>query len=75
MKIPKNAGSQEILKKNNTKNYINFDQFFCGLENWYLFYPGQKEVEYIPDLNIVFMQQHYQEDQGKPLSKIDLCLC
>ena len=74
IKIPKNAGSQEILEKSIEK-HSNHDQFFCGVEDWSLLYPDQKKVEYIPGTNIPFTLQQYKEDLGKPFSKIDLYLC
>ena len=52
IKIPKNAGSQEILKKSIEK-HPNHDQFFCGVEDWFLLYPDQKKVEYIPGTNVL----------------------
>ena len=74
IKIPKNAGSQEILKKSIEK-HSNHDQFFCGVEDWSLLHPDQKKVEYIPGTNVPFTLQQYKEDLGKPFSKIDLYLC
>ena len=74
IKIPKNAGSQEILKKSIEK-HSNHDQFFCGVEDWSLLYPDQKKVEYIPGTNVPFTLQQYKEGLGKPFSKIDLYLC
>ena len=77
IKIPKNAGSQEILKKSIEK-HPNHDQFFCGVEDWSLLYPDQKKVEYIHSrvqINVPFTLQQYKEDLGKPFSKIDLYLC
>ena len=57
------------------RNHADHDQFVCGSDDYVLYYPDQKIVQFIPGSNKEFTVELYKEEIGKPYSKIDLFLC
>ena len=51
------------------------DQYFCGLEDYFLLYPDQKIVDTVPGTTEKFTVERYKQELAKPYSKIVLFLC
>ena len=70
----KSFGTTEVAHAA-VRKYADYDQFFCGSDDYVLCYPDQKIVQFIPGSNKKFTAELYKEEIGKPYSKIDLFLC
>ena len=57
------------------RKHADHDQFFCGSDDYVLWYSDKKIVQFIPGSNKEFTVELYKEEIGKPYSKIDLFLC
>ena len=70
----KSFGPTEVAHAAVRKN-ADHDQFFCGSDDYVLYYPDQRIVQFIPGSNKEFTVKLYKEEICKPYSKIDLFLC
>ena len=57
------------------RKHADHDQFFCGSDDYVLWYSDKKIVQFIPGSNKEFTVELYKEEIGKPYSKVDLFLC
>ena len=73
-KVLKSFGPTEVAHAA-VRKHADYDQFFCGSDDYVLCYPDQKIVQFIPGSNKEFTVELYKEEIGKPYSKIDLFLC
>ena len=48
------------------RKHADYDQFFCGSDDYLLCYPDQKIVQFIPGSNNEFTVELYREEIGKP---------
>ena len=48
------------------KKHADYDQFFCGSDEYVLCYPDQSIMQFIPGRNMEFVVQRYKEEIGKP---------
>ena len=56
----------DVLKKRAIQKHSHHDQSFCGLEEYVLLYPDEKEVLSLPKINSArFQLDYYKEELGK----------
>ena len=73
-KVLKSFGPSEVVHAV-VRKHADLDQFFCGSGDYVLYYPDQKTLQFIPSSNKELTVELYQEEKGKPYSKIHLFLC
>ena len=73
-KVLKSFGPTEVAHAA-VRKHADHDQFFCGSDDYVLWYSDQKIVQFIPGSNKEFTVELYKEEIGKSYSETDLLLC
>ena len=64
-KVLKSFGPTEVAHAA-VRKHADYDQFFCGSDDYLLCYPDQKIVQFIPGSNKEFTGELYRDEIGKP---------